>query len=309
MIAFSIVIPVYNKEAFIGKTIESVLAQSYVGFELILVNDGSTDNSETIIKDYTNDTRVRLVSQENQGAAAARNRGIAEAKNDYIALLDADDLWYADHLQTHAKNIQAFPEKELFATNSYLQVGNKKRSRVFSIPTPKKPSLVDFFEASLIDSLINSSTVVIKRSLLDRCGGFDERLTRTEDTDLWVRLAHETQVVFDPKHTVCVVRDSKGLSQKSVAQQHKLKFEKFKDLEAKNPTAKRYLDLNRYALALESRLQGDAQEAAQLSSEVDLKNLNSKQRFLLARGTASLRMLFKIKGILARLGLGLSAYK
>ena len=161
----------------------------------------------------------------------------------------------------------------------------------------------------MIDSLINSSTVVIKRSLLDRCGGFDERLTRTEDTDLWVRLAHETQVVFDPKHTVCVVRDSKGLSQKSVAQQHKLKFEKFKDLEAKNPTAKRYLDLNRYALALESRLQGDAQEAAQLSSEVDLKNLNSKQRFLLARGTASLRMLFKIKGILARLGLGLSAYK
>jgi glycosyltransferase involved in cell wall biosynthesis len=309
VIAFSIVIPVYNKEAFIGKTIESVLAQSYVGFELILVNDGSTDNSETIIKAYTNDTRVRLVSQENQGAAAARNRGIAEAKNDYIALLDADDLWYTDHLQTHAKNIQAFPEKELFATNSYLQVGNKKRSRVFSVPTPKKPSLVDFFEASLIDSLINSSTVVIKRSLLDRCGGFDERLTRTEDTDLWVRLAKETQVVFDPKQTVCVVRDSKGLSQKSVAQQHKLKFEKFKDLEAKNPAVKRYLDLNRYALALESRLQGDAQEAAQLSSEVDLKNLNSKQRFLLARGTASLRMLFKIKGILARLGLGLSAYK
>lgn len=306
---FSIIIPVYNKEKYLAKTIESVQAQSYGQFELILVNDGSTDASLEVIKPFLSDERIKLMAQINKGASAARNLGIKKASAPYLALLDADDLWNSDHLQEIVKAIEKFPSAKVFATNSYLQEGDKRHQRTYSTSIPDDISEVDYFEASCVDSLLNSSTVVIKKELLQLSGTFDESLTSTEDTDLWIRIGQYAKVVFNPRYTVTVIRDPQGLSQGKIDRSKKMDFAKYKTLEQQNPAAKKFLDLNRYSMALNARLQGDKKSAKGLKKEIDLRHLNSKQRFLLKQPAIVLKILFGVNQILSNLGLGLSAYK
>jgi glycosyltransferase involved in cell wall biosynthesis len=113
---FSIVIPLYNKEKYIKRAITSVLDQTIQDFEIIVVNDGSTDNSTNIVKSIT-DNRIKLINQENQGVSVARNTGIENTKNEYIAFLDADDKWEPYFLEEIRKLIEINKSAGLFATN------------------------------------------------------------------------------------------------------------------------------------------------------------------------------------------------
>ena len=106
---FSIVIPLYNKELSISNTIQSVLDQTFQNFEIVIVNDGSTDNSVKEVEEF-DDKRIRLIHQKNQGVSAARNRGIEEAKYEWVAFLDADDLWMKEHLEEYAKVVIENPQ-------------------------------------------------------------------------------------------------------------------------------------------------------------------------------------------------------
>ena len=112
----SVVIPLYNKENSIRKTIYSVLQQTYDNFEILVINDGSTDGSLDIIKAIKSD-KIRIITQNNSGVSAARNRGITEAQFDWIAFLDGDDLWFENHLTEVTKMITAFPAKRFFTTS------------------------------------------------------------------------------------------------------------------------------------------------------------------------------------------------
>lgn len=111
----SVVIPLYNKEKQIAKTLQTVLNQTYQDFEIVIVNDGSTDGSVDEVKKFLN-PRIRLINQKNGGVSAARNRGIEEAKGEYIAFLDADDLWDIDHLEVLYQLILAYPKNGAYAT-------------------------------------------------------------------------------------------------------------------------------------------------------------------------------------------------
>ena len=120
---FSVVIPVYNKEKEIRSTLETVLVQSFIDFEVVLVDDGSSDGSMEIVKGIK-DSRIRLFSQKNQGVSAARNAGIRQAVGQYIALLDADDRWEPSYLKEQYDLIQKYPQCGVFAVNySYVYVG------------------------------------------------------------------------------------------------------------------------------------------------------------------------------------------
>ena len=110
---FSVVIPLYNKEESIFNTIKSVLKQSCQNFEIIVVNDGSTDRSVDAVK-AINDERIRLIHQENQGVSAARNRGINESRYEWIAFLDGDDLWESNHLEEIVKMMNTFPNEKVY---------------------------------------------------------------------------------------------------------------------------------------------------------------------------------------------------
>lgn len=188
---FSIVIPLYNKELSIESTIQSVLNQTYQNYEIIVVNDGSNDSSAKVVQSIR-DTRVRMIHQENQGVSAARNRGITEANNDWIAFLDGDDLWEKNHLEEIVRMMAAFPIDKVYVTS--FEYSDKRKvfghSRSDSIY-----KIENYFKEALKEALIWTSIIVIHRDCFKKVGYFNTDLNRGEDTDLWVRLASNFDII------------------------------------------------------------------------------------------------------------------
>ncbi|WP_415060983.1 glycosyltransferase family 2 protein [Flavobacterium sp.] len=152
---FSIIIPLYNKEKAIEKTLKSVFHQSFTDYEVLVINDGSTDKSEEKVKRFS-DERLRLISTENKGVSQARNLGINEAKGKLIAFLDADDYWFPNHLEKLVELHQKFPEAGLLATNYQFYYSDKKIIQpIFEgIPNKKWSGLVpDFFHYEIPNCL------------------------------------------------------------------------------------------------------------------------------------------------------------
>jgi len=179
----SVIIPTYNRGWILKEAIDSVLAQDYKDLELIVVDDGSTDNTFEILASYGND--IKVLFQENKGVSAARNRGITEASGQLIAFLDSDDLWLPRKLSTQIDFFNQMPDalicqtEEIWVRNG-IRVNPKKRH--------KKPSGM-IFEPSLELCLVSPSAVMIRRSLFDRVGEFDVTLSACEDYDLWLRIS------------------------------------------------------------------------------------------------------------------------
>ena len=179
----SVVIPTYNRARIIEEAVDSVLAQDYKDFELIVVDDGSTDNTSEVLAPYEDD--VRVLFQENKGVSAARNRGIAEASGRLIAFLDSDDLWLPQKLSAQVEFFNQRPDAFICQTG---EVWVRNGRRVNPGQRHKKPSGM-IFEPSLELCLVSPSAVMIRRDLLDRTGGFDETLPACEDYDLWLRIS------------------------------------------------------------------------------------------------------------------------
>ena len=192
----SIVIPLYNKEKFIAETIDSVVKQTFIEFELIIVNDGSTDASEGVVKEIS-DPRIKLISIVNSGVSIARNKGIEQAQFDWVAFLDADDWWAPTFLEEVARAIATFPNESIFASG---------RNRVFNniidryeheyLPKEGTTRLVNYYKTiTKYLPLINSSNVVIKKALFKNRGYFKPGQKQHEDHDLWLRLCVNNPVV------------------------------------------------------------------------------------------------------------------
>ena len=134
---FSVVIPLYNKEALIEQTVERVLLQTYQDFEVIVVDDGSTDKGVEVVKEF-DDKRIRIIQQENQGVSAARNKGIEESQGEYIAFLDADDKWETDYLETQHCLIKKYPKCSVYATNyKFINEFGENKSSIIRRRTDK----------------------------------------------------------------------------------------------------------------------------------------------------------------------------
>lgn len=188
---FSIVIPLYNKELSIENTIQSVLDQTYQNYEIIVVNDGSNDSSAKVVQSIR-DTRVRMIHQKNQGVSAARNRGITEANHDWIAFLDGDDLWEKNHLEEIVAMMADFPMDKIYVTSFEYSDERKvfKHSRSESIF-----EIENYFKEALKEALIWTSIIAIHRDCFKKVGYFNTDLNRGEDTDLWVRLASNFDII------------------------------------------------------------------------------------------------------------------
>lgn len=195
----SIVIPLFNKESQIYETINSVLAQTYKNYEIVIVNDGSTDNSCAIVKSI-DDSRIRLINQSNSGVATARNRGITEAKGKYIALLDSDDLWKPTFLETIVKMTEKFPQCQVFAVN----YEHKSQDNII-IPTiinkipfaGKYGELSNYFEvASCSNPPICSISIMAEKRAFEAIGGFPIGVKSGEDLLTWARLACKFRIAY-----------------------------------------------------------------------------------------------------------------
>lgn len=207
---FSVVIPLYDKRPYIRRTLESALAQDYDRFEVIIVDDSSTDGGPESIDDLLGG-KVRLLRQANAGPGPARNRGAQEACFDWIALLDADDLWRPDHLSTLADLVTAFPAADAVASgfrkvSSNAAIDDGPRQQV-------NGRLIDYFSEAAGREALWTSCVAVRRESFLALGGFGA-FVPGEDIELWARLALDHRIAVTEVPTAFYVTGTGGLMER-----------------------------------------------------------------------------------------------
>lgn len=305
---FSIIIPVYNKGNFIYNTLQSVVNQDFNSYEVIIIDDGSTDCSADIISTFLSE-KIQYHFIENQGVANARNIGIQKAKADYVAFLDADDCWTTDYLQNMFVAINKFPNERVFACALRFEVLNKIISSVYSFKYSSDYQLVNYFEGSLKQSVLTSSSTIFHKIVFEKSGLFNPKYQVGEDTDLWVRVGIHFPVVFIHKEMVLYKFDPIGLSNNRKKYIQKADFEQYIELEKTNQKLKTFLDYNRFSLALESKMEGDYKLFKKYVKQIDLTNLSFKKRILICLPVFLLKFLVYLKQKMALLDLGNSVFK
>lgn len=183
----SVVIPLYNKEAEIRRTVVSVLEQDYPAAEILVVNDGSTDGSRAAVESI-DDPRLRIIDQRNQGECAARNTGIREAANEWIAFLDADDEWLPRHLGDLADLVRDFPDAGACSTGFYFQrESGRIPAPIQGVPNaPWRGVIPDYYDSQF---LVWSSSVAVRKDVFETAGYFQPGAAYGGDVDMWLRLA------------------------------------------------------------------------------------------------------------------------
>lgn len=218
---FSVIIPLYNKEVSIKETLFSVLNQSYKQFEIIIVNDGSTDNSLNVVR-AIHDPRIRIVDKVNGGVSSARNRGVKEASKEWITFLDGDDLWELDHLEEYAIAIQNNKLNWLFSGYKSTNA-NKEFINVYG----KAGNLNNIFDDLLNGLKIHTSTVCIRRQLFEIYPElyFKEGINNSEDREVWYKLCGIDNHPFYIKKSLSIYRlDDINSLTKSQTADHFLKL-------------------------------------------------------------------------------------
>ena len=207
---FSVIIPLYNKAPYIEKALQSVLQQTFRDFEIIVVDDGSTDNGAEIVKkvfstDYLTAHQLQiplkgfqLISQPNQGVSTARNNGAKQAKENYLAFLDADDEWHPEYLAKMKQLIEQFPDAGLWASNYYIVKNGRNRQATVGVEKDFSKGIINYFQvyAKTLCMPIWTGAAIVSKKVFEEEHGFKPQLKLGEDFDLWVRIAIKHPVAF-----------------------------------------------------------------------------------------------------------------
>ena len=197
---FSIIIPLFNKASYIEKAIRSVIHQTYQEFELIIVNDGSTDNSLDIVQQLNNQTNlsIRIIDQFNQGVSVSRNNGVKVSKNNYIAFLDADDWWEPTYLEEMKQLITDFPEAGIYGCDYFKVKNGQKIIANIGVEPGFKKGLINYCEvyAKTMYQPLWTGATILKKSVFESEQGFNPTLKLGEDFDLWLRVTMKYPVAF-----------------------------------------------------------------------------------------------------------------
>ena len=278
---FSIIIPLYNKELFILNTLNSVLQQTFTDFEIIIVNDGSTDHSLDKINTLKDD-RIHMYSIENNGVSHARNFGIKKCKSNNIAFLDADDFWEKHYLKEMSILIETYPTEHVFASAVNISTSKKTYKAIYpNIIKNQHSFITDYFSASQSHSLLTSSSVVIKKEAILKTGEFDESLSTGEDTDYWIRLGLNYNIVFTNSLlvTICISDDS--LTKSNRKNFKSIEYSKYDKQASQNPHIAKFLNRNRFSSVIKYKIINDRENFNTLRKELSLKDLTYKQRLML----------------------------
>jgi glycosyltransferase involved in cell wall biosynthesis len=308
---FSVVIPLYNKENFIENTIQSLLNQTFSDFEVLVVNDCSTDTSEQLVARF-DDPRINIIQHSvNKGLSASRNTGIKSANANYIAFLDADDLWKPSFLEKIDVLINQYPEASLFATKyEVLHKKNRIVTHDFKLKNFTKHGIIkNFFESNLNQSIYYPSCLCVKKIVFEDVGYYNEEVNYSEDVDFNLR-AHATyKLAYWNEAAVTYLLDSEnqitqnGLKGKTIPDYdfYEAQFKGRQDI-------KKYLDFQRYIKAKLFKLDGDNKRYLDMIQSMDTSNLNKTQRILLKSPRFVLLGIGEIKRILRALGIEFSSY-
>jgi glycosyltransferase involved in cell wall biosynthesis len=287
------------------------LSQNYQGFDLLIINDGSTDQSLEIIERIKSD-RILIYSQENKGVSATRNHALQFAQeNNYnsIAFLDADDYWNSNHLLILMSLFKSFPQAQAASSNYKLKRLRKTLDTTWSHFKNKEDQILqDFFKHNFLNSIFTCSTLIIKIEALEKTGFFNEKFTHFEDIDWFIRLGMNSTVAFSFQVTAIIDEAADNRSD-----QIEMTHRKLPDFSVYNQNLKnhkgleKYIDLNRFSIALAYRMENDIINATFYQQQINLKNLSLKQQKLLKMSRLQLKSLKHTQNILGNLGLHLRA--
>ena len=308
----SVVIPLYNKELEITNTISSVLAQTFTDFEVIVVDDGSTDNSLSQLEKCS-DQRIKVFTTENKGVSHARNFGIKNATSQFIAFLDADDLWKPHHLKDLKLLFETYPNCGMYC-KAYEKIKGKTiiDSRYKDISNSKhwKGVVDDYFYHSNINSLASSSSIAIKKSILDTTGYFNENYNSGEDTDLWIRIALKHPTAFDNNVSVTInLNANHKLTHSLFKSRNHMDLNAFSKDEITNTSLKRYLDLNRYAVAIQYKLENEKTHSNELFRTIDIKNLSVLQKLIYKSPSSFIKKALNTRNLLRKSNINLRLFR
>lgn len=207
---FSVIIPLYNKNDTIAATITSVLNQTFKDFELLVIDDGSTDNSAEIVKGFS-DKRIKIISQPNGGEGAARNKGIMLASADYVSLLDADDIWHEGYLAKMRDMIEKYPDAGIYCCAMIACYGNGQRilcTREEYLDGVDDICTDDYFNVAGNWSFMFSSTITIPKKVFEKVGLFLPRVKMGADLEMWARILLKYKMAYSPKPYVDYINDN-----------------------------------------------------------------------------------------------------
>lgn len=308
----SVVIPLFNKENYIKETLESVLNQTFTDFEVVIVNDGSTDKSGEIVAQF-NDKRIRFFEHKtNKGLSAARNTGILNSKSDYIAFLDADDIWHENYLDTINSLMIIYPSADGFATNYYENhYGKLVKPINDNLSFPSNESyILDFFNINFQQVIyLVGSSLCVKKSTLENIQLFNEKITFCEDVDFNIRFNLKHIVAFSNLR-LCQYRvfTENQIMHATISDKILPDFMYYEKEYLNNRSLKKYLDFERFLVCKRLKLENNNKLFKKYYSEIDLNNLNVKQKLILHSPRLILLLLIKLKNKLSRIGLQLNSY-
>jgi glycosyltransferase involved in cell wall biosynthesis len=311
MSLFSVIIPLYNKENYVEKAINSILNQTYNNFEIIIIDDCSTDLSYEIAKKNVSE-KIRLIKHDkNKGLSASRNTGILNSKAEYITFLDADDVWKPTYLEEIKSLIDTYPEAKLFATN-YEEV---YPNEVVILPKNNANTLEssqiieDFFKISLGQPLYCACSLCVEKSVFDIVGNYNETITYSEDIDFNIRANLSFKLAYSKKALVSYMIFSENqITNNSLNKKVIPNFNAYEFFVKQNKSLKKYLDFNRYVFAKKYKIEKNTTLFKELKSKIDQKNLSWKQNLLLVFPRFIVILISKIKAFFVKKGVKFTSY-
>ncbi|MFC0779303.1 glycosyltransferase family 2 protein [Flavobacterium sp. HJSW_4] len=310
MAFFSVVIPLYNKADHIENTIKSIFDQTFIDYEIIIINDGSTDASEATVRRF-NDNRIQIFNQKNQGASVARNLGIEKSSGRFIAFLDADDYWFPNHLEELHKLIVDFPNCGLYCSRHKIRISKKH----FQIPhydgieKSFRGIVPDYFFSNKPFRITWTSSLAVSKEILENIGEFTPAITNGQDLELWTKIGIRFPVAITNKTTAVYDYDvDNSLTKQKINSRILMDFEQFKIFEKENPSLKKFLDIYRIEYALHYYIFGNKTKMNLYFKDVDKENIPFKIRILLKTPPIFLQFSLKLKRKLKQHGIDFSIY-
>ncbi len=307
---FTVIIPLYNKENFIRDAIKSILNQTFTDFELLIINDCSTDNSVNIASEFLSE-KVQLIYQDkNSGLAATRNTGIKKANSNYVSFLDADDVWKPHFLEKIFHLIQNFPEARIFGTNYEEIWKGKLKTPINGSELLEKnyEGYIDFFKLNLKQGIYCHGSVCFHKEVFEKIGFYNEKINFSEDLDFNIRANYYYKLAYDNSVQMSYFMQTENQITSSSLQNKTIPdYDLYEDWTKTNPDLKKYLDFERYVLGKRLKKNNDSRWKKMIAP-IDSKNLNWKQILLLKMPSFVLNSLDKVKLFLLKLGVKPSTY-
>lgn len=311
---FSVVIPLYNKEDYIANTLKSVLNQTFTDFEIVIVNDGSTDRSLEIVKvSFKDFNKFKIINQENKGLSAARNTGIVAARGEIIALLDADDLWNIDYLKSIYNLHLKFPEISIFGTDYLEKYSDFNILEVKkNIDTNLKNTsfiIEDFFVKNKHQSIICQSSIAFKKEISNNLL-FNVTINYSEDVDFYLKafLKYKIAYQYIPL-TIILVGIPNQITHIGIKNKNLPDLNFYDKNNPNNLSLKKYLDFKRYMYASQYKLIGDKMGYNFQTQNINYKNLTTKQLVLLKSPFLIFKLIKYIKKVFLKYNIRLTTFK